>query len=135
MEFYKGLVPHIEIIVTIGRTINLEKTARYGKLSQEYFENSAICIIHPNDMKRLGEKERNLKITTESGSVVVKAIISESETSAGNIVIPNGPWANKLIDEKTFQENQMWFSATIQTTKEKVPSIDIFLQELLERGS
>ncbi len=134
MEFYKSLVPQIEILVTRARTINLEKTARYGKLSQEYFENSAICLIHPNDMKRLGIKEGNIKITTESGSVVVKALNNEFETSEGIIVIPNGPWANKVVGEKDFEQNQIWFKANIESTDEVVPTLDKILKELVEGG-
>lgn len=132
MDFFKSLVPQIEILVTLARTINLEKTARYGKLSQEYFENSAICMVHPNDMKRLGIKEGNIKITTKSGSVVVKAIDNEFETSEGVMVIPNGPWANKLVGEKEFEQNQTWFKASIESTDEEIPTLDMILQELEE---
>ncbi len=119
------------MIITIGRTINLEKVARYGKLSEEYLENSAVCLIHPADLKRLGLKEGNLKITTASGSVIVKAVSNEFETSEGIIVIANGPWANKLIDEKDFQENKIWFKANIETTKEEVTKIDTFIKEIV----
>lgn len=135
MEFYKSLVPQIDVIVTIGRTINLEKTARYGKLSSEYFENSAICLIHPNDLKKLGVKEGNLKITTESGSVIVRAVSSEHETSEGIIVIANGPWANKLLSEENFQRNQLWFKAIAETTKEKVSTLEMILKELAGEGN
>ncbi len=129
MDFYKSLVPQIELIVTFGRTINLEKTARYGKLSQEYFGNAAVCLMHPNDLKKLGIKEGNLKISTKVGSVVVKVIQTEFETSEGVIVIPNGPWANKLMDEKKFQQNQLWVKASIETTKEEVSTIEKIMQE------
>ncbi|HUY01545.1 MAG TPA: molybdopterin dinucleotide binding domain-containing protein [Candidatus Deferrimicrobium sp.] len=132
MDFYKSLVPQIEVIVVIGRTINLEKTARYGKLSQEFFENSAICLIHPSDSKRLGMKEGNVKITTKSGSIVVKTVKNEFETSEGIIVIPNGPWANRIIDESKFQQGQISFKAYIETTKEEVLTVDKLLQKLKE---
>jgi formylmethanofuran dehydrogenase subunit D len=135
MDFYKGLVPHIEIIVTIARTINLEKTARYGKLSSEYFENSALCLIHPNDLKRLGVKEGNVKIKTKTGSVVVKAIINEFETSEGIIVIANGPWANRLIDIEDFQKNQLWFKAVIETTEEEISTLDTILKDISGEGN
>jgi formylmethanofuran dehydrogenase subunit D len=131
MDFYKGLVPHIEIITTVGRTIDLEKTARYGKLSPEYFENSAICLIHPKDMKRLGLKEGNLKITTSSGSVIVKGVTNEYETSEGVIVIANGPWANKLISKENFKTGQVWFKATLESTKEEVSTLENILKEII----
>ncbi|MHA1130271.1 MAG: molybdopterin dinucleotide binding domain-containing protein [Candidatus Helarchaeota archaeon] len=135
MDFFKGLVPHIELIITISRTIDLEKTARYGKLSPEYFENSAVCIIHPEDMKRLGLKEGNLKITTKSGSVVVRGVSNEFETSEGIIVIPNGPWANKLIDKDSFQKGQLWFKATIETTSEAISTLEDILKEFITEGN
>ena len=132
MEFYKTLVPQIEVLATFGRTINLEKTARYGKLSQEYLENAAICLIHPNDLKKLGIKEGNVKITTKTGSVVVKAVTSEFETSEGIIVLPNSPWVNKIFAEKDFQQNQQWFRAIIEITKEEIVPIDKIIEELSE---
>jgi formylmethanofuran dehydrogenase subunit D len=132
MDFYKTLIPSIDVLVDIGRTINLEKMSMYGKLSQEYFENSAVCLIHPNDLKKLGIKEGNLKITTKSGSVVLKAVKNEFETSEGIIVIPNGPLANRIIPEESFQQNHLWFKASIKTTKEPVSNLEAILKELEE---
>ncbi len=123
------------MIITVGRTIDLEKTARYGKLSPEYFENSAICIIHPKDMKRLGLKEGNLKISTSSGSVVVKGVTNEYETGEGVIVIANGPWANKLISKENFQMGQVWFKATVESTKEDVSTLENILNEITMGGN
>jgi formylmethanofuran dehydrogenase subunit D len=130
MDFYKTLVPSIDVLVDIGRTINLEKMSMYGKLSQEYLENLAVCLIHPNDLKRLGMKEGNLKITTKSGSVVLKAVKNEYETSEGIIVIPNGPLANRIIPEESFQANNLWFKASIKTTKEPVSKLEVILKEI-----
>lgn len=130
LDFYKSLVPQIEVIITIARTINLEKTARYGKLSQEFFENAAICLIHPKDLTRLGIKEGNLRVTTKSGSVVVRGISNEHETSEGIIVIANGPWANRLITEQDFQKNQLWFKATIETTNDEVSKLEDILKDI-----
>jgi len=132
MDFYKSLVPQREVLVNIGRTINLEKTTRYGKFSNEYLENAAVVLIHPSDLKMLGMKEGSVKVTTKTGSVVLKAIKNEFETSEGIIVIPNGPWANRLINEDIYQRNQLWFKATITTTKEEVPTLEAILKELEE---
>jgi formylmethanofuran dehydrogenase subunit D len=132
MDFYKSLVPRIEVLVNIGRIINLEKTARYGKLSQEYQENAAVCLIHPSDLKTLGMKEGNVKVTTKTGSVVLKAIKNEFETSEGVVVIPSSPWANRLISEENFQQNQIWFKASIETTKESISNLETILKELEE---
>jgi formylmethanofuran dehydrogenase subunit D len=132
MDFYKSLVPQVELIATIERTIDLEKTARFGKLSQEYFENSAICLMHPKDLKELGMKKGNIKLSTEEGSVVLKTIGNEYETSKGVVVIPSGPWANKLIDEATFEKKQLWFKVSVETTEEKIPTLDEILTEIKE---
>ena len=132
MDFYKSLVPSIEFIITIGRTINLEKTARYGKFSSEFLENAAICLMHPKDLKRLGMTEGNVKITTKAGSVVVKVINNEYETSEGLIVIPNSPWVNQLVSEEDFQQNKIWFNATVETTKEEIKPLKEILAGLGE---
>jgi formylmethanofuran dehydrogenase subunit D len=95
-------------------------------------ENAAVCLIHPSDLKTLGIKEGNVKVTTKSGSVVLKAIKNEFETSEGIIIIPNGPWANRLISEELYQQNQLWFKANITTTKEEISTLDAILKELEE---
>jgi len=89
-------------------------------------------LLHPNDLKRLGLgiKEGNIKIISKSGSVVVKALNNEFETSEGVIVIPNGPWASKLVGEKGFEQNQNWFKASVESTDEAIPTLEQILQEL-----
>ena len=132
MDFYQSLIPSIDVLVNIGRTINLEKMSMYGKLSQEYLENAAVCLIHPNDLNRLGIKEGNVTVTTKSGSVVLKAVKNEFETSEGIIVIPSGLFANRIIPEESFQQNHLWFKASIKTTKESISKLEVILKELEE---
>jgi len=73
-----------------------------GKLSKEYLESVIICQIDPKDMKSLGIKENtNVKVTTDFGSVVLKAVKSASLPIPKLLFIPYGPWASLIMNPKT----------------------------------
>ncbi|MHC1567402.1 MAG: molybdopterin dinucleotide binding domain-containing protein [Candidatus Syntropharchaeia archaeon] len=68
-----------------------------NKFSEEYRMKSAVIILDPEDMKRIGVKEgKNVKVFNEYGSVVVVAKKSEDEHK-GLGFMPNGIYANALI--------------------------------------
>ena len=70
-------MPKLKVSLLTGRTIGQGQGKEYGKLSEEYWKNVAICEMDPDDIKRLKIKEgQNVKITTDFGSVVVKAVES-----------------------------------------------------------
>ena len=57
------------------RSIEEGAAMEKGKTNPDYFEACSICEINPEDMKRLGIwKNTNVLVTSECGSVVVKAI-------------------------------------------------------------
>ena len=70
-------MPKLKVSLLTGRTIDQGKGKEMGKLSKEYLESVVICQIDPNDMKTLGVKENtNVKVITDFGSVVLKAVKS-----------------------------------------------------------
>jgi formylmethanofuran dehydrogenase subunit D len=73
-----------------------------GKASDEYRDSVSICHVDPEDLKKLGIKEKsNVLVSTAYGSIVVKAIKSPRAPHAGMIFIPYGPWANAVINPET----------------------------------
>ena len=73
-----------------------------GKLSKEYLESVVICQMDPEDMKFLGIKENNnVKVITDFGSVVLKAVKSARAPHPKVAFIPYGPWANIIMNPKT----------------------------------
>jgi formylmethanofuran dehydrogenase subunit D len=74
----------------------------YGKLSERYWKSVAICEIDPDDLKKLDVKDgQSVKITTDVGSVLVRAVKSARAPHPGRVFIPYGPWANVIIGTAT----------------------------------
>ena len=58
--------------------------------------------MDPEDLKKLGIKEKtNILVSTDYGSVVVKALKSLRTPHVGIIFIPFGSWANVVVDPET----------------------------------
>jgi formylmethanofuran dehydrogenase subunit D len=58
--------------------------------------------MDPDDLKKLGVKEKsNVQVSTEHGSVVVKAVKSPRAPHPNVIFIPYGPWANVVVNPET----------------------------------
>jgi len=92
----------LRILLLTGRTIDQGTGKEYGKLTKEYFESVTICQMDPEDMTRLGIKENeNIRVTTNFGSVIIKAIPSTKAPHPQIAFIPYGPWANLVMNPET----------------------------------
>ncbi len=95
-------MPKLRVMLLTGRTIEQGVTKEYGKFSKEYMESVSVCYTDPEDLKKLGIKEKtNVLVSTDYGSVVVKALKSLRTPHMGMIFIPYGPWANVVVDPET----------------------------------
>ncbi len=94
--------PKLRVTLITGRTIEQGVTKEYGKFSKEYMESVSVCYMDPEDLKKLGIKEKtNVLVSTDYGSVVVKALKSLRTPHMGMIFVPYGPWANVVVDPET----------------------------------
>ena len=94
--------PKLRVTLLTGRTIEQGVGKEHGKASKEYFESVSVCYMDPEDLKRLGIKEKtNIQVSTEHGSVVVKALKSLRTPHPSVIFIPYGPWANVVVNPET----------------------------------
>lgn len=122
-----------QFLLVTGRTIYQGVGKEYGKFSKEYFESVAICEIDPKDMRELGIRENeNVKVTTNFGTVVVKAVESMRGPHLKVIFIPYGPWASLVMDPRTHgtgMPSLKGISAVIESSSEKI----LALPELLEK--
>jgi formylmethanofuran dehydrogenase subunit D len=92
----------LKVTLVTGRTIEQGVGKEHGKSSEEYVESVTVCYMDPEDMKKLGIKENtNILVSTEFGSVVVKAVKSIRTPHPGIVFIPYGPWANVVVDPET----------------------------------
>ena len=73
-----------------------------GKLSDVYIKDTSQCQIDPKDMKALGlRRNANVKVTTEFGSVVLRAVKSLRGPHPNMVFISYGPWASMVSDPET----------------------------------
>ena len=94
--------PRLRVTLITGRTIEQGVGKEQGKASKEYTDSVSICYIEPDDLKKLAIKENsNVSVSTEYGSVVLKALKSLRSPHTGIIFIPYGPWANTVVDPET----------------------------------
>ena len=85
-----------------GRTIDQGKGKEMGKLSREYLESVVTCQMDPKDMDALGVREdTNIKVSTDSGSVILKVVESTKAPHPKVVFIPYGPWASFIMNPKT----------------------------------
>jgi len=94
--------PKLRVTLLTGRTIEQGVGKERGKASKEYFESVSVCYMDPEDLKKLGIKEKTtVLVSTDYGSVVVKAIKSLRGPHPSIIFIPYGLWANAVVDPET----------------------------------
>jgi formylmethanofuran dehydrogenase subunit D len=123
----------LKVALLTGRTIEQGVGKERGKGSADYFDSVAVCYVDPQDMKRLGIKEKsNVLVSTDYGSVVVKALKSPRGPHPGVIFIPYGVWANAVVDPETDSIGMPSFKG-IQAEIEPAPDrIVLGLSELLK---
>jgi formylmethanofuran dehydrogenase subunit D len=91
-----------EFLLITGRTVYQGVEKEKGKFTPGYQENVAICEIDPDDMERLNIKESSrIKVITDFGEVVVRAVKSLRAPHAKIIFMPYGPWASVIMDAGT----------------------------------
>jgi len=131
-------MPKLKVSLLTGRTVDQGTGKEYGKLSEEYQKSVTICEIDPDDMKFLEIRENdNVKVTTEFGSVIMKAVKSARAPHPNVIFIPYGPWASIVMDPETHgtgMPSLKGIPAEIEPAlKEKVLSLPNLLKEYYRR--
>ncbi len=125
----------LKVVLVTGRSIEQGVSKERGKISDEYFQSVATCHMDPDDMKELGVKEgANVRVTTEFGSVVVKAVKSKRTPHKGTVFIPYGPWASIVVNPTTSSVGMPYFKgipAEVEVAPKEEPILS--LRELLRR--
>ena len=123
----------LRVTLITGRTIEQGVGKERGKASKEYMESVSVCYMDPEDLKKLGIKEKtNILVSTDHGAVVVKALKSLRTPHPEMIFIPYGPWANVVVDPETHGIGMPSFKG-IPAEVEPAPNEPILgLEELLE---
>ncbi|SCG84716.1 tungsten-dependent formylmethanofuran dehydrogenase subunit FwdD [Methanobacterium congolense] len=92
----------MRVILNTGRTVWQGQAIESGKDLPMFINAAAICHINHDMMEKLGIKAGdNVKIVSEYGDVVVKAVNTNEELPEGMVYVPMGPWANRVVRPNT----------------------------------
>ena len=98
----ESIVQRERFVLLTGRTIYQGVGKEQGKLSDEYLNSVAICEMDPEDMSRMMITENSsVRVTTSSGSVIVKVVKSIRAPQTRILFMPYGPWASLIMPSKT----------------------------------
>lgn len=115
-------MPKINLTLITGRTIQQGVSMEAGKDKPAYMEACGIIEIDPADFKRLGAwRNTNVRVTSAYGSVVVKAVEATQGPHPGIAFIPMGPWANAVVNPKTYSTGMPTFKG-VPVTVEPAPN-------------
>jgi formylmethanofuran dehydrogenase subunit D len=103
----------ISVNLISGRTIQQGVAIESGKEKPSYRTACGIIEMDREDFKKLGAwKNTNVKVTSEYGSVVVKAVEATQGPHPGVAFIPMGPWANSVVSDNTYSTGMPTFKGT-----------------------
>jgi formylmethanofuran dehydrogenase subunit D len=127
-------VPKIHLNLITGRTIQQGVAIEGGKEKPKYREACGIIELDPSDFEKLGAwRNTNVRVTSEYGSVVVKAIEATQGPHPGLGWIPMGPWANSVTNPNTYSTGMPTFKG-VPVEVEPAPNEPVLLGiELVQR--
>ena len=118
----------IQVNLISGRSIQQGVAIEGGKEKPAYRTAAGIIELDPSDLKKLGTwKNTNVRVTSDFGTVIVKAIETTQGPHPGLGFIPMGPWANAVIDPNTY-------STGMPTFKGVPVKIDVAINEPIMLG-
>jgi formylmethanofuran dehydrogenase subunit D len=107
------MAKEITLNLISGRTIQQGVAIESGKEKPSYRTACGIIEMDPSDLKKLDAwKNTNVKVTSDYGSVVVKAVEATQGPHPGVAFIPMGPWANAIVSPNTYSTGMPTFKGT-----------------------
>jgi formylmethanofuran dehydrogenase subunit D len=101
-----------------GRTIQQGVAIESGKEKPSYRTAAGIIEMDKEDLKKLGAwRNTNVRVTSEYGSVIVKAVEATQGPHPGLGFIPMGPWANAVISDNTYSTGMPTFKGVPVTVE------------------
>ena len=122
-------------MIQSGRSIIQGRGKEMGKLSDVYIKDVTEVKMHSQDMEALSiEPNTNVKLTTQFGSVVLRAVQTEELPGPKYVFISYGPWVNYIVDWRTHGTGMpsiKWVKGQVEPApNEKVLTIDEVLADL-----
>lgn len=103
----------INVNLISGRSVQQGVAIEGGKEKPQYRTAAGIIELDKSDLKKLGAwKSTNVRVTSDYGTVVVKAIETTQGPHPGVAFIPMGPWANSIVNPNTYSTGMPTFKGT-----------------------
>lgn len=123
----------IEVTVISGRSLSQARSRELGKFSDEYARSVAICELDPEDMKELDLGDgQNVRVRTDFGEVIVRAVTSKQAPHRRVAFIPYGPWASMLFDPATHTSGMPTLKGVKATVEKAADAKIATLQEITQ---
>jgi len=115
----------MKAILITGRSLGQGMGLELGKFSDTYSRSATTCEMNPEDMEKLKVKPGELvHISTDHGSVTVRAIKALEEVPPGIVFIPYGPWINLVVRPETHGTGMPSFKGIeVEIEPEKVSGV------------
>ena len=124
----------ITVNLISGRTIQQGVAIESGKEKPSYRTACSIIEMDSSDLKKLGAwKNTNVKVTSDYGSVVVKAVEATQGPHPGVAFIPMGPWANSVVSDNTYSTGMPTFKGTPVTVEVAISEPVLLGIELVQK--
>jgi formylmethanofuran dehydrogenase subunit D len=124
----------VSVNLISGRTIQQGVAIESGKEKPSYRSACGIIEMDKADLKALGAwKNTNVKVTSQYGSVIVKAIEATQGPHPGVAFIPMGPWANSIVSPNTYSTGMPTFKGTPVTIEVAVNEPVLLGIELVQK--
>ncbi len=89
----------MKAILNTARTVWQGEAIESGKDLEMYVSAAAICHLNKDQLMQLEIKSGdNVKVISDHGDVIVKAVETKETLPDGMIFIPMGPWANRVVN-------------------------------------
>jgi len=112
----------IEVNLISGRTFMQGVAIEGHKHEDEYVKACGICEIDVSDLKKLKVYPgQSVRVKSDYGSVVVRAVKATQGPHPGLVFIPMGPWANQVTNPNTWSTGMPNFKG-VKVTIEPAPN-------------
>lgn len=127
-----SMLPEKTLTMITQRSIEEGIALEKGKHTKEYFDACSIIEMNELDMLRLSIEENSpVKVKSECGEVIVKAIVGIQELPEGICHIRQGVWANQIVPCRTYSTGVPQYSGFPVTVTPAPGSIVRGARELL----
>ena len=124
----------LNLILLTGRTIEQGVGKESGKSTDLYFQSTTMVYMDEADMNKLNlRNDDHVLLSTDEGSVVLRAVKHPRGAMPGLVYIPYGPWANAICSTKTTSIGMPSFKGTPVEVKPALDQPILTLKELLRK--